>query len=74
MLELSFSELTRVYCVDDATSELKRTALAAAELAAGPTSVNEPAVNVVFGHAFSKHLGVASRLWVGNLDIYRGSD
>lgn len=62
MLEFSFGELTRVYSVDYATSELKRASLAAAEFAASPTSVNEPAINVVFGHTFGKHLGVASRV------------
>ena len=75
MLELSFGELTRVYSVDNATSEFKRAALAASEFTASPTSVNEPAVNVVFGHAFGKHLGVASRLWEGsNSSIYQGSE
>jgi len=51
-----------MHSVDNATSEFKRAALASAELAAGPTSVDEPTVNVVLGHAFSKHLGIASRL------------
>ena len=73
MLELSFGKLTRVYSVDNATSELKRAALPTAEFAASPTSVNEPAVNLVFGHAFGKHLGVASRLW-DNSSIYQGPD
>jgi hypothetical protein len=63
MLEFSFGELTRVYSVNYATSELEGASLAAAEFAASPTSVNEPAVNFVFGHMFGKHLGVASRLW-----------
>ena len=74
MLKLGFGELTRVYSVDNATSELKRAALAAAEFAASPTGVNEPAVNLVFGHAFGKHLGVASRLGEGQFNTYQGLD
>jgi len=49
-----------VHGIDNAASELEGAALATAELATGPTSVDEPAINIVLGHALSKHLSIAS--------------
>ena len=57
MLELSFGELTGVYGVDNATSELERVALPDTEPAAGPTSVNEPADGSSRTHAFCETVG-----------------
>ena len=46
--------------IDDATSELERATLAGTELASSPASVDEPAVDLVFGHTLCEHLGVTT--------------
>jgi hypothetical protein len=53
-----------MYGIDNATCIFESTALAGAKLAAGPASVDQPAVNFVLGHALGEHLSVASRLRV----------
>jgi hypothetical protein len=60
--KLGFGELTRVYGIDDAAGEFERAALAVAVFSTSPASVDEPAVDLVLGHAFGEHLGVAARL------------
>jgi len=60
VLVLGLGEFTRVNSVDDATGILKGAALACTKLAAGPASVDQPAVNVVLGHALGKHVSVAT--------------
>ena len=48
--------------VHNAASVLEGAALATTELATSPTSVDEPAIDIVLGHAVSKHLCIASRV------------
>ena len=48
--------------VDDAAGEPEGAALALAEFTASPAGVDEPAVDFVLRHTFSKHLGVAAGL------------
>lgn len=61
-LEVGLGELTRVDGIDDSARVLEWATLSCAELPAGPASVDEPAVDVVFRHALGKHLGVAARV------------
>jgi hypothetical protein len=51
VLVLGLGEFTGVDGVDDATSELERTPGTGSILATSPTSVDEPAVDLVLGHA-----------------------
>lgn len=62
VLELRVLELARVDGVDDATGHRERAASASAVPAAGPASVDQPAVNFVLRHAFCEHLGVTTGL------------
>lgn len=62
VLKLSLGELARVDSVDDAARVLERAAFAIAIFATSPASVDEPAIDLVLGHTFSQHLGVATRL------------
>lgn len=61
-LVLCLGEFTGVDAIDDSTGELERASGTGSVLAAGPASVDEPAVDLVFGHTVGQHLGVPSRL------------
>lgn len=61
-LVLRVLELARVDSVDDATCHRQWATFASAVPAASPASVDQPAVNFVFRHAFCEHLGVATGL------------
>lgn len=62
VLELGPGKRAIVHGVDDGTGVPERAALAHAVLAARPTGVDEPAVDIVRGHARGEHAGVASRV------------
>jgi hypothetical protein len=59
-LILAVKKLPRVYGVDDTAGVLEGAALARAELATCPVSADQPAGHIVFRHAISQHLCVAS--------------
>lgn len=59
-LVLCLEELARVDGVDDAAGVLEWATLANTILATSPTSVDEPTGNIMLGHTFSQHLGVAT--------------
>jgi len=59
-LVLCVEELARVHGIDEAASVLERATLADTVLATSPASVDEPARDVVLGHALGEHLGVAA--------------
>lgn len=61
-LEVGFGELAGVDGVDDGAGVFEGATFAGAVLAAGPAGVDEPAVDVVLGHALGEHLGVATGL------------
>jgi len=61
-LKLGLGKFSRVNGVDDAAGNIQRAPLSSSKLATGPSSVDQPAVNLVLGHALSKHLGVATRV------------
>lgn len=60
LLVLGLGERTIVDGVDNSTGVLEGAAAASAELAASPSGVDEPAVDLVLVHALGKHLGVAA--------------
>ena len=61
-LILCLCELARVHGVDDATGVLEWASFASAELARGPSGVDEPTIDLVSRHALREHFGVAARL------------
>lgn len=61
-LVLRIPKLSRVYRIDDAPRHCERATLARAVSAAGPASVDQPAVNFVPVHAIREHLSVATGL------------
>lgn len=73
-LVLASEKLPGVHGIDDAAGVLEWAALARAELATCPASVDQPAGYVVFGHAIGEHFCVASRLVQGGLvqSFWRG--
>jgi hypothetical protein len=61
-LELRVSELARVHRIDDAPRHCEWATLASAVSAAGPASVDQPAVDFVLIHALCEHLRVSTGL------------
>jgi hypothetical protein len=61
-LVLRILELARVHRIDDAPRHRERATLARAVSAAGPASVDQPAVDFVPVHTICEHLGVATGL------------
>jgi len=61
-LKVGLGELSGMDSIDDSARVFEWAALARAELAARPARVDEPAVDLMFGHAFGEHFGVAA--WV----------
>lgn len=62
VFKLCLSEFAIVDGVDDGSSVLEGTSFPGTEFTTGPTSVDEPTVDLVGGHSLSKHLGVST--WV----------
>ena len=62
IFEFSLGKFARVDGIHNATSVFERAAFAIAVLATSPSSVDKPAVDVVFSHTFSQHLSIAARL------------
>lgn len=59
---LGVGQLARVDGVEDGARVLERAALARAELAAGPASVDEVGIGLDLGHALRQHRGVPARV------------
>lgn len=62
VFEFGFGQGTVVDGVDDGSGVLERASLSGTELSSGPTSVDQPTIDLVLGHPLFQHLGVMGRV------------